>query len=317
MIGPLRLVLMAMTALAILLSSAVGVERAAANAATRGAGSPTPQAPQPASAYPTVVKVRPSAPVYALTLSGTAVNFNLSGLEPDFDPIYKLIVSAKLRDRRSKPLALPDANLILSAYIEVFQPDTTPILPDLLHPNQVANNLAGFLSGAVALVNIGGRVVYRGSLVGEIFQDSTESLVIDLEPISPTGTAPPIRLQGAIVLHKGGDESGTLQALTALSPAALAVPHGPMPTWQAVVDGMSVHTPAMMGTAGTPGQKAPAKAATIAPMSPTQQSPVSCDLGCRLRRPTSLIGLALGGVVLLVGLITGWRRMRRGSKQPA
>lgn len=304
---------MTMTALAILLSSAVGVERARATAATQGTGSPTPQAPQPASAYPTVVKIRPSTPAYALTLRGTAVNFNLSGLEPDFDPIYKLIVSATLRDRRSKALALPDATLILSAYIEVFQPDTTPILPDLLHPNQVANNLAGFLSGAAALVNAGGKVVYRGSLVGEIFQNSTESLVVDLEPINPAGNAPPVRLQGSIVLHKGGDEGGTLRALTALSRVALAVPHGPLPTWQAVVAGMSVHTPAMMGTAGSPGKKAPARPATIAPMSPTRQPAATCDLGCRVRRPLSLGGLALGGVMVLVGLITGWRRTRRGS----
>ncbi|MGH2410229.1 MAG: hypothetical protein ACRDGS_07680 [Chloroflexota bacterium] len=306
--------LAAMTTMAVLLSTVGGGGRAAATAGTQGAGSPTPQAPQPASAYPTVVKAPPAAPAYTLTLTGTAVNFNLSGLEPDFDPIYKLTVSAKLRDRRARALDLPDATLILSAYLEVFQPDTTPILPDLLHPNQVANNLAGFLSGAAALVNIGGQIVYRGSLVGEIFQDSTESLVVDLEPISPAGDARPTRLQGSILLHKGGGESGTLQALTALSRVALAVPHGTLPTWQAVVAGMSVHTPTMMGTAGTPGKKAPAKATTIAPIAPGQP-PASCDQICRLRRPTTLIPLAIGVVILLGGLITGWRR-GRGNRKP-
>ncbi|HEY8282930.1 MAG TPA: hypothetical protein VIJ28_00950 [Chloroflexota bacterium] len=306
----------ALISLAILLATAGGAGHVVATAATHVTGSPTPQAPQPASAYPTVVKARLSAPAYALTLSGTAVDFNLSGLEPDFDPLYKLIVSARLHDRRAKALALPDATLVLSAYLEVFQPDTTPILPDLLHPNQVANNLAGFLSGAAALVNVGGRVVYRGSLVGEIFQNSMESLVVDLEPVNPTGNARAIRLRGTIILHKGGAESGTLQALGALSRVALAVPHGPMPTWQAVVAGMSVHSPAMMGTAGTPGKKAPAKVVTITPLSPAQQSPVRCDLLCRVRRPTSLVLPVLGGLILLVGLITGWRRKLRRLPRP-
>src|SRR4051812_29244474 len=64
-----------------------------------------------------------------LTLVGKAVNFDLSGFEPDFDPIYKVVVSSTLHDGRSAGVALPESTLILSAYLEVFQPDTTPLLP--------------------------------------------------------------------------------------------------------------------------------------------------------------------------------------------
>lgn len=274
----------------------------------------TPQPSQPASAYPTVAIARVSARSYSLGYAGAAVNFDLSGLEPDFDPIYKVIVSTTLHDERARAQALPDATLILSAYLEVFQPDTTPILPDLLHPDQVANNLAGFLSGAAALVNAGGTVVYRGSLVAEVFQDSTEHLVVDLTPLATSPGTATVRLQGTIILHKGGGESGTLTALAPLSRPALAVSRGHLPSWQTVVNGLSVHTPTMMGTAGTPGKQAPARPATIAPMAPTTPAPSGCDLGCRLRRPITLVPLGLGGVLLLFGVLLGWSRLaRRGG----
>ncbi|HVA92157.1 MAG TPA: hypothetical protein VNL71_20215 [Chloroflexota bacterium] len=270
----------------------------------------TPQPSQPARAYPTVGQARPSAKSYTLRYTGTAVNFDLSGLEPDFDPIYKVIVSTTLHDTRSKSVALPDATLILSAYLEVFQPDTTPVLPDLLHPNQVASNLAGFLSGAAALINVGGKVIYRGSMVGEIFQDSTEGLVIDLAPIGAASGDPSVRLQGVLVLHKGGSESGTLQALTPLPRSALEAPRDRMPSWQAVVNGMSVHTPTMMGTAGAPGKKAPAQPATLAPLAPAAPVAAVCDTACRLRRPIVLAPIVVGILILLLGLLTGWRRAR-------
>lgn len=204
---------------------------------------------------------------YQLAFTGTAVDFNLSGMEPDFDPLYRVTVSGSLRDLRPAGQALPNATLVLSAYMEVFQPDTMPILPDLIHPEQTASNLAGFLSGKAALVNVGGRVVYRGNLLAEIFADNTEHLLVDLYPVGAAPTAAAIRVQGAIDLKKGGAEYGTVRALRPLMRAALAVPRGHQPSWQSVIAGLGVRVPAMVGTGGS-GQRtltAPAPPAALQP----------------------------------------------------
>src|SRR5689334_14898923 len=90
---------------------------------------------------------------YAPSLSGHAVKFALSGFEPDFDPIYNVVLSSTLHDAGT---AVPNTMLVLSLYLEVFKPDTTPVLPDILHPNQNATNLAGFMQGKAVLVNAAG-----------------------------------------------------------------------------------------------------------------------------------------------------------------
>jgi hypothetical protein len=255
-----------------------------------------------------------SAPVYAVTMQGKAVYFNMSGLEPDFDPIYRLDVSATLHDTRTGTTALPDAMLVLAAYMEVFQPDTTPVLPDLLHPNQIASNLAGFLSGKAALVNAAGKVVYRGSLLAEIFQNNSEHLVIDLSPI---GKATSVRLEGPISLVKGGAEHGTMRVLQPLSRALLAVAHRPAPPWQSVVAQMTVAKPVMMGTAAPPGAR-PAKPSTIAPLAMQQTtSAAGCSLLCRIDRPIILAPLSLGAVLVLAGLVLALRPQRgQGRETP-
>ncbi len=274
---------------------------------------PSAAAPQPASAYPQPARAKRSPQSYALSFAGDPVDFQLSGLEPDFDPIYKVTVSTKLHDLRPKGSALPDATLILSAYLEVFQPDTTPILPDLLHPNQTASDLAGFLSGAAVVVNDGGHVVYRGSLLAEVFQDSTEHLIVDLDPVKGGPNRGSVRLQGPIVLHKGGKESGKVTALQPFARAALAVPRGRLPTWQAVLNGLTVQKPAMMGTAGTPGKTAPAQPATIAPLAPAPSTSAACAITCRLglaRRPIVAGPLAMGALLLVLGAVMMRRRTR-------
>ena len=286
-----------------------------------------------------------AAPAYAPTLGGKAVHFGLSGFEPDFDPIYQLTVQATLHDRRPARLALPDATLILSAYLESFTPDTTPTLPDLLHPDTTATALGGFLQGKSALVNAAGRTVYKGSLLAEIFQDGTEHLLVDLYPAGGDPSAAPVRLQGILILAKGGAESGSLRALTPLSRAALAVPHGAAPSWQSVVAGLSVSRPQMMGTAGAAAGSgaAPARAAAAAavaavrPAAPLRgvmaaQASGPTD-GARAALPTSgstsrpasppatascaLPAIPLGLVAGLLGaaLLAGWRR--RHGHRPA
>ena len=264
---------------------------------------PTPQV------YPTV-GAAPGTPGhgYALSFAGRAVNFDLSGLEPDFDPIYKLTITGALHDKRAAATALPDATLILSAYLEAFKPDTTPVLPDLLHTDQVAENLGGFISGKAALVNIGGHVVYRGSLLAEIFQDNTEHIVIDLDPLAKGSS---VRLQGVITLKRGGDEGGTLQALSPLTRSALAVPRGPAISWQEVTAGMNVRKPVMMGTAGSGATGPPAKPSTIAPLAQAAHPAHQVTGGSGARGVSTFAPLAAGVVIVVLGLIVTLRRRTR------
>jgi len=191
-----------------------------------------------------------------LTLTGTVVRAELSGFEPDFDPIDRVVIAATLRDTRPPAHALPDALLVLSAYLENFQPDTTPLLPDLLHPDRTATALGGFMQGKAVLVNRGGRTGYRGSLLVEVFRDNSAHLVLDVDREGASARAPSLRLKGALTLYKDLSVRGQLRAerpLSAAETAALRVPPGRMPSWQQVVRGLSVRLPPMRGTGGGNG----------------------------------------------------------------
>ena len=161
---------------------------------------------------PIAPAAHPATP-YAPTLVGKIVRVELSGFEPDFDPIRRVIISASLRDRRTAH-PLPDTMLVLSSYVELFQLGTTPVLPDLLHPDQIATSLGGFMQGKAALVNASGQTVYHGSLLGEIFLDGTVDLLVDLNPVHGGLTAPTVRLKGSFVLNKDLSVRGSLQAPT-------------------------------------------------------------------------------------------------------
>src|SRR5439155_20695973 len=195
--------------------------------------------------------------------------FGLSGFEPDFDPIDRVIISATLHDGRQH--GLPNAMLVLSAYLENFQPDTTPVLPDLLHPDHTATSLGGFLTGKAALVNAAGHVVYRGSLLAEVFLDNAVHLVLDFDDVGHPA-APPLRLRGAFTLRKDLTLRGWLRATRPPSPAALAAPSGrdfsrgeAAPSWQTVERSLSVPLPRMMGTAGHSHHATQARRSTHGP----------------------------------------------------
>src|SRR2546423_1000804 len=194
-----------------------------------------------------------AAAPYAPSLHGKVVKFGLSGFEPDFDPIDRVIIAATLHDGRQHGLS--DAMLVLSAYLENFQPDTTPVLPDLLHPDQTATSLGGFLTGKAALVNAAGHVVYRGGLLAEVFLDNSVHLVLELDDVGHPA-APPLRLHGVFTLHKDLTLRGGLHAAGRPALPALAAPRAPAPSGQPVERGLPVPLPRMMGTAGGP-QHAP------------------------------------------------------------
>jgi hypothetical protein len=243
-----------------------------------------------------------AAAPYAPSLHGKVVKFGLSGFEPDFDPIDRVIIAATLHDGRKG--GLPDAMLVLSAYLENFQPDTTPVLPDLLHPDHTATSLGGFLTGKAALVNAAGHVVYRGGLLAEVFLDNSVHLVLDLDDVGHPA-APPLHLHGVFTLRKDLTLRGGLRAAGRPALPALVAPRAPAPSWQTIERSLSVPLPRMMGTAGH-SHRAPQGARPTPRLGP----------GFTLR--TVALGVAL---VLALGALALWfqphlwprRRLSRGQ----
>ncbi len=194
-----------------------------------------------------------SAP-FTVALRGAMVRFDLSGTEPDGDPIIHAAMDTILRDARSAGVAgaLPPSRLVLSAYLENFSPGTTPVLPDLLRPDQAATGLGGFMQGKAALLDAAGHIAYRGGLLAEVFTDNSVHLVVDLGRVGAPTTAAPLRLLGAMTLRKDLTLTGALRApggLTASDVAALRVRprHGAGPSWQAVVHALAVRQPPQVG----------------------------------------------------------------------
>jgi len=261
----------------------------------------------------TRARLAPATPA-ALTLSGKIVKVDLSGFEPDFDPIDHVVIAVTLHDTRPPALALPDTMLVLSTYLENFQPDTTPVLPDLLHPNQTAQSLGGFMQGKAVLVNAAGRTSYRGSLLAEVFLDNSAHLIVDIDRIGAPDTAPSLRLIGALTLYKDLSVRGTVhaeRALTAAETAALRVPRGHLPSWQSVVSGLSVRAPTMMGTAGKAGAKRPAQPHSVlgTPQQKATQAKTTPAQRSILPALAPVRAAALGiGVVLLIAAALLWRR---------
>jgi len=192
-------------------------------------------------------------PVYAPTVSGSVVRFSLAGVELDLDPIDRMIVSVTLRDTRPAGQALPTETLILSTYLENFQPQTTPILPDLLNQQRVATNLGGFLQGKAALVTRAGRVAYRGSVLAEAFLDNQLRMIVDLQRVGAPLSEQDVRLASALTMYKNLTMTGALHALAPLTAAQIAplrAAPGRSLSWQEIVAGMAVRFPRMMGTGG-------------------------------------------------------------------
>jgi hypothetical protein len=193
-------------------------------------------------------------PPFGAALSGKIVLAELSGFAPDFDPIHRVVIAATLHHLDRPARALPDTMVVLSAYLENFTPDTTPVLPDLLHPEQTASALGGFMQGKAALVSRSGQTSYRGSLLAEVFLDNSVHLVLDLQRRGAAATAPSLRLKGTFTLRKDLTLRGELHAERPLSPGerdVLRAPPSRLPSWQAVVQGLAVYPPPMVGTAGT------------------------------------------------------------------
>jgi len=274
-------------------------------------------------------------PVYAPAVSGSVVRFSLAGVEPDLDPIDRMIISVTLRDTRPDGHALPAGTLILSTYLENFQSQTTPILPDLLNQQRMATNLGGFLQGKAALVTRAGRVAYRGSVLAETFLDNQVHMIVDLQRVGAPLSEQDVRLTGALTMRKDLTMAGALHTLAPLTPAQIApfraVP-GRVLSWREVVAGMAVRFPRMMGTgsavAATPVPQrvqqpaltaVAALGASSASRMPGNQPPAPRPGGgATFPGAVSRVATFVGGVILIVIALTWggvgghlWRRFGR------
>lgn len=155
------------------------------------------------------VSVYASATPYRTEMRGDAAAFRLSGIEPDGDPIDQVI----LRTRLGGNPALPDSHLIIDAYLENFQPDTTPILPDLLHPSKKAINLGGFLEGKALLTDDAGNVILIGSFLAEAFFNNSNHTVMRL--FGREGSA--LSVRGIFRLRRDGSIHGSLSGFVHLA----------------------------------------------------------------------------------------------------
>lgn len=192
------------------------------------------------------------AATYTPAVSGKVVGYRLAGIEPDGDPINQTVLQTKLAASGS----LPAVNLIIDSYLENFKPDTTPILPDLLHKNRKAQNLGGFLSGKALLTDDAGNIVAAGGFLGEAFLDNSNHVVIAFDRSSPGGVAG--SLKGAFVLHGGGklgmlngSFSGTLHLPAKVLSQIRKHRGAHMKSITAIISAVTVRPHAMMGRSTT------------------------------------------------------------------
>jgi hypothetical protein len=167
------------------------------------------------SAIPTMTHAA-NGHTYSTQVHGSVAGFRLAGIEPDGDPLDQVILDTTL----SAIGRVPRLHLIVDTYLENFQPDTTPILPDLLHPNQTAHNLGGFLQGKALITDNAGDVLYLGSFLAEAFLNNQNHAVMNLAG-SGTAYGTGAILKGTFRLHHDGSLSGYFHGQISLTSAAL------------------------------------------------------------------------------------------------
>lgn len=193
---------------------------------------------------------------YVTPVRGTVSGFRLAGIEPDGDPLDQVILNTTISPSGS----VPGMHLIVDTYLENFQPDTTPILPDLLHPNQTAHNLGGFLQGKALITDNAGDVLYLGSFLAEAFLNNDNHAVMTLIG-SGAAYGAHARLQGTFTLRHNGSLSGRFREQVTVPAAARAqiAAHrrAHMRPIKAIVATVNVQPHAMVGRATTKASGVP------------------------------------------------------------
>lgn len=195
-----------------------------------------------------------AAPDRAL-LTGRVVGYRLSGIEPDGDPIDQVILSTTLASAHG----IPRLHLIVSSYLENFKPDTTPVLPDLLHPQHDAQNMGGFLEGKSLITDDAGDILYVGDFLAEAFFNNTNHAVFSLSGRGPARGGH-VTLKGIFTLHRDASLSGTLSGTITLPAAARAQLRAhagrTMRSIKDIISAVTVHPAPMMGRSTTGNSRA-------------------------------------------------------------
>jgi hypothetical protein len=250
-----------------------------------------------------------SAPSARFPMKGAVEGFRLSGVEPDGDPLYQALLSNQLGPAGGQPAV----RIIIDTYLENFKPDTTPVLPDLLHPHRTAQNLGGFLSGKSVLTDDGGHILSVGTFIAEAFLDNSNHAIIHF----PEGTD----LRGTFWLKHSGAVTGAFTGrleLTAREREQILAHRGQkMRALQKIIAAITVKPHYMMGRATTPSSSQPlrtgfssgGKRGASTPGSVTSSShPIS------IWTIVSAIGAMLS---LLMAGVLFWSERRRKQQQPS
>ena len=180
---------------------------------------------------------------YTAVLTYRVLQDDLCCVEPDFDQVYRVVVTGVLHDTRPAGIAAPDSQLVLSLNLEMYQRGTALILPDLLNPRVIPPDIEGFLTGKAALVSAAGHIAYKGNALAELFHKGAVHIVLQLYAVVAGAKATPIVLQGTFVLMVGGTRRGTLHSPDQSDFEALRVPQvHPLP-WQTVLAALAVPPP--------------------------------------------------------------------------
>jgi hypothetical protein len=254
---------------------------------------------------------------YTPAMHGQVVGYRLAGIEPDGDPLDQVVLKTALGASHG----MPGLHLIIDAYLENFKPDTTPILPDLLHPKQTAHNLGGFLQGKALITDDAGQVLYIGSFIAEAFLDSTNHAVMRLygsgAAYQSGGT-----LKGTFTLHRDASLDGSFTGHIPLpGPALRQVRRDqgkPMKAIRKIISVVTVHPGYMVGKATTRSSSKPLKTgygstssshSAYKPPS-TPSSPSSPPL-----RSLLTIAAGVGAVICLaLGLFLFWQDRRTSQE---
>lgn len=262
----------------------------------------------PAAAQGTSVHYRPA-------ITGVVSGFRLAGLEPDGDPLDQVVLQTEL----SPSAGMPRIHLVVDSYLENFKPDTTPILPDLLHPKRIAQNLGGFLQGKVLLADDAGAVLALGSFLAEAFIGNSSNHAVMKLYGSGSGYGGKGALKGSFTLHKDGTLAGGLQGTLTLPATALrqirrqrdlpAHTFGPT-LLKKIIATVSVQPAPMMGrsTTGTKGAPLHTGFGTPKPTNPVAiaQQPASGGTAHPLS-PWTIAALLGAAVSFLIAAILWWK----------
>ncbi len=187
---------------------------------------------------------------------GNIIYFNPAGFEPDFDLIQRVIIQTTVYSPHTPPMTL-----ILDAYLENFQPDTTPILPDLIHPSvQVSTTLGGFFTGEAIVVGPSKRVLFKGLMLAEAFVNplgkasngTVQHMLLRLSGQGPASGAV-MNLDSIFRAYKSSKVQGSLYGKVKISPAVMRMLRGPGSrtlSLHEILRQFNVQKPAQKGTAG-------------------------------------------------------------------